>query len=420
MSEFIAVLKQCRRLIVCAFLISAVLPLCGRAQGSNLLDLKTQIESLYTVLPIQNGVVLLPKDTNKTVSVELTGNTIAVNGDQVTGNELRSRLGADADLILRLSYLTPSKRQSLFSVDGNRNRFERQSPPRRGTHRNDVARFGGDVTVNRGEVVDGNVAVFGGNARIDGQVDGNVAVFGGRLDLGPEADVTGDVAVIGGTLMREPGSNIGGHVAEMGWGGMFANIPGNRRFTWTGMPPVFTTASTLARLGVLVLFGCIVMLLGGSVANRIGDRAAAEPVRAGLTGLLGELLFFPALIMTILLLVISILGIPLLFLLPFAVLAVAVIFLVGFTGVAVRVGRLIGSRLGWTMGPYVTTIVGIVAVLLPIVLARLLGLAGLNVIGVPLLVAGVLIEYLAWTIGFGAAALTYLRPGNAGVATPQA
>src|SRR5690349_8001470 len=143
------------------------------------------------------------------------------------------------------------------------------------------------------------------------------------------------------------------------------------------------------------------MLVAGTLACRIGDRAAAEPVRAGLTGLLAELLFFPALIMTVILLVITILGIPLLLLLPFAFLALAVIFLVGFTGVAVRVGQLIGNRLGWTqLGPYVTTVLGIIALLLPLVLARLLGVVGLNFIALPLLVAGVLIEYLAWTIGF--------------------
>src|SRR5439155_21455449 len=62
----------------------------------------------------------------------------------------------------------------------------------------------------------------------------------------------------------------------------------------------------------------------------------------------------------VVLLIITILGIPLLLLIPFAVLAVLIVFLIGFTGVAARVGQFIGPRLGWTnTGPYLTTILGI-------------------------------------------------------------
>src|SRR5262249_39849508 len=84
---------------------------------------------------------------------------------------------------------------------------------------------------------------------------------------------------------------------------------------------------------------------------------------------------------------------------------------IGFTGVAAQVGRFIGLRFGWaTSGTYLSTIVGIVALVLPLVIARVVGLFGMNFIAFPLLVAGVLIEYLAWTVGFGAAALTYFKP----------
>src|SRR5262249_5089282 len=116
---------------------------------------------------------------------------------------------------------------------------------------------------------------------------------------------------------------------------------------------------------------------------------------------------------------ITILGIPLLLLVPFAVLAVLIVFLVGFTGVAARVGQFIGPRLGWTnTGPYLTTILGIIALLLPLLVARLLGSFGLNFIALPLLAAGALLEYVAWTVGFGAAALTYSKPVLAPI-TPQ-
>jgi hypothetical protein len=409
--------RHARIWVVSLALAFGSLPLSGQAQSSNLEDLRSQIEQRYTILPIQNGIVLSPKKKNGTRSVEISGNTVAVNGAEVTGGELRTRLGPDADLILQLSYLTPSARQALFSIDGNPGTSqviptERREPrPSRGGRKRDVIRFGGDVTVAEGETVDGDVVALGGNGNVDGRVNGDVVVLGGNLALGPQADIAGDVVTVGGKLSRDPGARIGREVNEIsGPGGKLRDILRNRTFFWSGMLPAFTAATTLVRLGVLVLFGCMVMLVAEKPANRIGDRAAAEPVRAGLTGLLAELLFVPALILTVVLLIITILGIPLLLLIPFAVLALAVVFLVGFTGVAARVGHLIATRLGWTMGPYLTTALGIVALLLPIVLARLLGLAGLNFISVPLLAAGALIEYLAWTVGLGAAALTYFKP----------
>jgi hypothetical protein len=141
-----------------------------------------------------------------------------------------------------------------------------------------------------------------------------------------------------------------------------------------------------------------------------------------LTGRLAELLFLPVLLITVALLIISVLDIPLLLLVPLALLGLAVVFLVGFVAVARRVGELIGTRLGWTtMGPYLAMMIGIVSLLLPIISGRILGLAGLRVIALPLLVLGVLIEYAAWTIGFGAAALTYFKPSLASrPETPEA
>ena len=50
---------------------------------------------------------------------------------------------------------------------------------------------------------------------------------------------------------------------------------------------------------------------------------------------------------TIVLLAITIVGIPLLVLVPFAILGLVVIALVGFTGVSYRLGLLLSTRFGW-------------------------------------------------------------------------
>jgi len=74
------------------------------------------------------------------------------------------------------------------------------------------------------------------------------------------------------------------------------------------------------------------------------------------------------------------------------------------------------ARLGWSNpGPYATAIIGIVAVLSPLLAARLIGLAGgglLFPLALARLALGLLCEYLAWTVGFGAVALLRFDKGS--------
>jgi hypothetical protein len=61
--------------------------------------------------------------------------------------------------------------------------------------------------------------------------------------------------------------------------------------------------------------------------------------------------------------------------------------------------------MGWPAdNPYTTAIAGIVLVMSPLLLSRLLGLVLPFTFGLGLV--GMLLEYAAWTIGFGAVALT--------------
>jgi hypothetical protein len=156
----------------------------------------------------------------------------------------------------------------------------------------------------------------------------------------------------------------------------------------------------------------IVMLLGGEYITRIETRAASEPVKAGAIGLLAQLLFLPVLIVTIVGLVVTIVGIPLLVLIPFALLGLCLVALVGFTAVAHFVGGRLAERFGGQQwGRYATTTAGVLVLLAPIVLGRLIGLGGgvLFPITISLLVIGWIVEYMAWTVGFGAVALARFR-----------
>jgi hypothetical protein len=416
------------------------------------MDLRRQVERRFEVLPLRRGVALRPKSSVHGVrSIELAEDTIAIDGSPASGAELREKLGRDADLVLRLSYLDPDARQALFAPQPSVP--ERPNPPRppvaperveapeaerpdsptptvrrhRASDFTGRVRFGGSVTVEPEETVK-DIVVIGGSADIQGQVQRDVVVIGGGVDLGPHADIGKDVTVIGGTVHRDPGARIGGSINEVGRGLDLAGLRW-RRTRWGPRVPfapfvlwgspwsgLFSLVSSLTRLFVLWVLASLILVVSRESVERVGSRASAEPLKAGVVGMLAQLLFLPTLIATIVVLVILIITIPLLVLIPFALLALAVICLIGFTAVAHAVGRLVSARLGWSQpNPYLTAGVGITAVMSPVLLGRIVGMGSLFLpaaVTVPvtaaLLMFGFVIEYLAWTVGFGAVALSRL------------
>jgi hypothetical protein len=392
----------------------------AQGAGDGSAALRRDIEQRFDVLPIQNGVVLRPRSADRGVrSIELTDGVLAIDGSPATGEEVRRKLGADADLVLRLSYLDPASRQALLlgQPAGEPQQPEQRAAPEssraaeRADRHNGQVRFGRDVTVGPGEVADGDIVVIGGSARVDGQVKGDLVVIGGTADLGDRADVSGDVAVVGGPLHRAPGARVGGQVSEVEVAQLtrhWRGIPADGWWRTYGRNSTFGVLSTSVRLGALCLLASLVVLVAGRHVENIGARAAAEPLKSGAVGVLAELLVVPLLIVTILLLVVTIIGIPLLVLVPFGLLALAVVFLVGFTSVSLNIGRFVAGRLGWsTASVYLTTVLGVVLVVLPLLLGRLFRL--MFPVATVLIVIGFLFEYAVWTVGLGAAALVRFR-----------
>ncbi len=401
--------------------------------------LRERIERRFDVLPLRDGVALRPRDLSRDIrSIEITGGPVAIDGQPATGAELREKLGADADLVLELSYLSDEQRRTMFENRDRASQAVEPAPAERASDRSsrrsrsrggDKVRIGGGISVGEDEVVEGNVVAIGGGARIDGEVRGDVVAVGGGVTLGPKATVTNNVVVVGGGLHRDPAARIGGQVQEIGLAGLDLGrwrFPSNPLgFYWGSMVgSAFALIGTLTRLAILCLLAALVLLMGRSYAERAGDRAAVEPLKAGAIGVFAQVLFIPVLVITIVVLVVTIVGIPLLLLIPFLLLGLAVVGLVGFTGVAQRIGHVVCERMGWAhQNPYVTTVIGVAIVLSPALLARLVGLAGgimfPMTFGLGLIAA--LIEYLVWTVGFGAVALARFSRRPSGVeASPTA
>jgi hypothetical protein len=73
----------------------------------------------------------------------------------------------------------------------------------------------------------------------------------------------------------------------------------------------------------------------------------------------------------------------------------------------------VNARFGWNeRGPFATAILGVLVIVAPVLLARLAALAGGFVYPMTfgLSFFGSVVEYLAWTVGFGAVALSRFNP----------
>jgi hypothetical protein len=416
------------------FLMLVVL---GASAQGHVDELRSRLEARFDIVPIANGIVLTPRFRTSVKSVELSGATIAINGATATGPEVQERLGNDADLVLQASYLDPEARRSLAigktppaqaadpiaprTDPGAMDRMEPETPRApRARRREDVVRIGGSVSVDSDESVRGDVVVIGGSANINGEVDGEVVVVGGSARFGPQADVRGDITVVGGGLSRDAGATIRGSINEVGFGDIsWGGGQWGRDANWgwmNGIYPVARLTGTLVRVTLLILLTTLVLFVAKVPVEQIADRVSIDPVKSWFVGFLAEMLFIPVLIMTAVVLAISVIGIPLLVLLPVAVVALLVVMLVGFTAVAYHIGRLLQDKVdALRTRPYAATFTGILLIVSPVLLARLVGLTGdLGFVVWPIAAVGFLLEYSVWTAGLGAAALVrFNRPPQA-------
>ena len=288
-------------------------------------------------------------------------------------------------------------------------------PARRTITRRDVFRLGGPVRIARDERVRGDATVIMGPLFVDGEVTGDVTVIAGPLRLGPEAVVRGDVTVVVGSLRRAPTAELRGAVTQVGVSGIRGTDAGRWWQIgwpggWPGRGDLFGTAM---RLFLLALLASGIVLVARGPVERTARRARTEPLKAGVVGVLAQMLALPLLVSGILIAVISIVGIPLLLLLPFVVMAAGFIMLVGFSGAVLGAGELVRSRMGVSSAAvYASVWAGVALILLPTLAGEALGVFGgfFRGLGVLLALFGLALEYAAWTAGLGAFILNRFSP----------
>jgi hypothetical protein len=425
-------------------LLTAGAPLDGAQQrDTDVAAVRSRIDSGYEIFPLRDGIGLRPKNRASRIRmVEVTDGSIAIDGNTVSGRELRDRLGADADAIISLSYFDEEQRRAFLNppveppLETPRERApaprsESSASPSRQQQRVERRRVGervhvfGGVTVPRDESVDGQVVAVIGSVRVDGHVSDQVVAVLGSVTLGPDAQVDGDVVAVGGRVNAADSARVSGHIREISFRSPEMGVSWSP--WWAGpfpFNPFDGTArlvGTVFRLFLLGLFGCLVLLLVRQPVERISQRVASEPVKMAVVGLLAQLLFFPLLFLTVVILAVSIIGIPLLLLIPFVILTMLLVFLGGFTAVAYVVGGWGAARAGMAEDqPFLRVWIGVAIVLAPLLLARFFGVVGgpFQVGAFSVAFAAFMIEYIAWTTGFGAALTTGFERWRARRTTP--
>lgn len=440
-------------LIFCAIVWVAAVPVVAQTEDEPQAveaaeeALHEEIGDLFRVLQLRDGVLLEPRsDRWDFETLEVGDGTLAVDGEAVSVPELRELLGDAAEPVLSLFDAGEEGREALFAAAEareeareERSQRSRQRSSRRS--RDTQVIVGSDVTVDEDEIfqevvvfasdvkvkgeVKGDAASIGGSTYIEGVVRGSAVSVGGSVHLSPGAVVREDVVSVGGRVHGREHADVHGQIVEIPFAPAW-NVgwwPGRHSWDWRGpswdfdfspMGHVFGLAWDLFGFVVLLLLAFLVVLLAGGAVETIGRKAAAEPWKSGLVGLLAQILFIPLLILVVLILTLSIVGIPLLLLVPFGVLAVILVAFLGLVGAAWQLGRWLEARFGWRLGnPYVAVLAGLALLHVWTFIGELLDFGGPVVLfSFMFLAFGALVKYVAWTVGLGAALLT--RAGTAG------
>lgn len=451
----------CSALAVLAMLL---LPAIGTAQepdeetGTRLEQTLAELSESFEILPLSDGYALRPHEEDGYQVLELRRTGIAIDGRTISSEELAELLGEAAEPVGDLVELVAAgedgaepdlleeaeereleariREDIARQVEKEERRARR---PRRGSVRTESrVTFGSSLTVQEDESsqevavlfgsldvqgeVRGDAVVVGGSADIGGEVHGAVTVVGGSVRLGPEARVYGDVVTVGGSVHADPRARVVGEITEVAVGPLFGD---DFSFSdvdwpvwrWRGGWSSFAGWDVFLLSFYTMLLALVVLLLvwlARDVVGSVAHRAALEPWKAGLTGLIVQVIFIPALVFICLILVISVVGIPLAVLfLPLSLFVLAIALFLGYAGVAVATGRKVEQRFGRQAGTmYLAAFLGVLAIQCWEIVGEGLSFVPgpIKISALILVIFGILIKYVAWTIGLGAVLLRQFAP----------
>ncbi|HZE19741.1 MAG TPA: polymer-forming cytoskeletal protein [Candidatus Angelobacter sp.] len=317
---------------------------------------------------------------------------------------------------------------------------EPPEPPDHGD--NDLVRFGEDITIQKDKVVDGSVIAIGGDIFVEGEVRGDCTSVGGSVTIDSTGIVKGDAVSVGGSTTVHPGGRVRSNVS-VGGGAWARTMHGHHFGPWLGLMGVGAAVagvmSTVVQLLITLLLAWLALLLIRERMVFAVERMSSHFGKSLLWGLIawmGAVVLIPTIVIVgaiaMVILVITIIGIPIaillliamIFALIGAVLGIIILIFLGYVNGCMYLGRLVLHRRtpGAPVSPMKAVIVGSVLVLGIKILGNVIGFLGLVFlmpIGIALGIAAAVLCAVLTTTGMGAMVLTRLVKGSGTLGAPS-
>lgn len=171
-----------------------------------------------------------------------------------------------------------------------------------------IVRLFSDADVAAGEKVDGDVVAVFGSVTVEGEVTGSAVAVFGTMHLLPGARVRGDAVAVGGGLREDSGARVEGQTVQVGFLPLTLGIP--------GLP--FVLLSIVILWLISLFFGWVLAMLFPGRMTRVAVTASRRTAASLALGVASG----PLMLMAMLLLMVTVVGIPIALFLPFIYIAV--------------------------------------------------------------------------------------------------
>ena len=223
--------------------------------------------------------------------------------------------------------------------------------------RGDIVRvFRGDISVHEGQSVQGDVVCVGGSIELEtgSVVAGDAVAVGGSVRVNQGALVMGQAVAVLGSVDVERGGQVMGEPVSVGFGHF---RPRSKHRGWLTSLGPFGLFPTIALFALIYLIGLLVLRMWPERVRNVGFALFENPVRSFTVGFLCWLLLLPLVV----LLAISLVGIPLIPLLPVMIFLSIVI---GLSSIALRIGEALPAGPGQRFVPPAALGMGMAVLLL--------------------------------------------------------
>ncbi len=285
----------------------------------------------------------------------------------------------------------------------------------------DLVVYSGDVRIRAGGGVGGNVTAFSGDVEMAGEVNGNLAAMNGDVALEDSARVNGNVSILNGDLERSEGAFVGGNVVK----GPRLELPGIPAvpLPFQSMPDMAQDAISVPQRSLLQSIGAfaarvigagmfalliglivgIIVMIKPEAVEKSRQTIVAEPALSFVAGIVANLMA----VFVAVFLAITICLAPV----SFVLLLIAAGFnLVGWTAIAAAAARRGSAHLKSPVRPEIA--IGVAAVILTGALGLLWAMGGC------FRFMGMATWFIVSSVGTGAVLLPLLRRNGARLPQP--